>query len=375
MPTYFPNASSMSEAQAIDVKRGQTITGVDVALTEGVPTVITGVVVRSDGQPIAGGFINARLDGPESIGRFLGMGFNGSGLRPDGGFQLQLPPGEYVLMAQAQANPGANNQANNELTGSTRVVANGGLVEGVSIILGRAATATGRVIFEGSSPPPAPKGQTGLPLNSRDGDCRSGQVTVNADWSFKVEGMSGAGCLAPPNMFGKWQLKAVMFRGENLLDRKVAFEAGQEYTDVQVIVSDKRTQMMLAVTDDSGQPTREYAALAFPVDKARWTQLDRYLRTAAPPPLSALPPALLPPAAAASLNAGATPPDSRTPGRILGLPPAEYFVIALDDIEDEASRDPAVLERLAMNATRVQLTDDAPIEVPLRVLKLADVIR
>jgi hypothetical protein len=375
MPTYFPNASSMSEAQAIEVKRGQTIAGVDVALTEGVPTVITGVVIRSDGQPISGGFINVRLDGSESLGRFLGMGFSGSGVRPDGRFQIQVPPGEYVLMASAQGNPVANNQPNNELIGSAKVLASGGVVEGVSIMVGRAATATGRVIFEGASPPPAPVSQTGMPINSRDGDCRSGQLTLKADWSFKVDGLLGAGCLAPPNMFGKWQLKAVMFGGQNLLDRKVSFEAGQEYTDVQVIVSDKRTQMMLAVTDDTGQPTREYAALAFAVDKARWTQLDRYLRTAVPPPMSAVPPALLSPAQAASLNAGLIPPDSRTPGRIIGLPTGEYFVIALDDIEEEASRDSAVLERLTQNATRVQLTDDAPIEVPLRVFKLADIIR
>ena len=52
--------------------------------------------------------------------------------------------------------------------------------------------------------------------------------------------------------------------------------------------------------------------------------------------------------------------------RITGLPPGEYYVIAIDDIEVEDSQDPAMLERLTSSAIRVVLTDDAPIEVPLR---------
>jgi hypothetical protein len=99
------------------------------------------------------------------------------------------------------------------------------------------------------------------------------------------------------------------------------------------------------------------------------------MRTAVPPPLSMLSPPSISSVGRPSTNGEPNPALSRTPGRILNLPPGEYYVIAIDDIDAEASREPAVLERLAQNATRVQLTDDAPIEIPLRVIKLADVIR
>jgi hypothetical protein len=56
-------------------------------------------------------------------------------------------------------------------------------------------------------------------------------------------------------------------------------------------------------------------------------------------------------------------------------PPGEYYVIAIDDIEGEDTQDPAVLERLTSSAIRVELTDDAPIELPLRRFNLADVVR
>ena len=61
--------------------------------------------------------------------------------------------------------------------------------------------------------------------------------------------------------------------------------------------------------------------------------------------------------------------------RIAGLPPGEYYIIAIDDIEFDDSQDPSVLEKLAANALRVSVNDDAPIEVPLRRFSFADVMR
>ena len=63
------------------------------------------------------------------------------------------------------------------------------------------------------------------------------------------------------------------------------------------------------------------------------------------------------------------------PERFVGLPPGEYYVIAIDDMEVEDSQDPGVLERLTSSAIRVTLTDEAPIEVPLRRFTFADIVR
>ena len=61
--------------------------------------------------------------------------------------------------------------------------------------------------------------------------------------------------------------------------------------------------------------------------------------------------------------------------RISALAPGEYYVIAVDDIDTEDWQDPAVLERLTSSATRVVVTDEAPVEVPLRRFNFADVMR
>jgi hypothetical protein len=80
----------------------------------------------------------------------------------------------------------------------------------------------------------------------------------------------------------------------------------------------------------------------------------------------------MPPGAVASpLVAG----PAGAPQRFTAIQPGEYFLVAVDDIGAEDWQDPGVLERLAPSAIRVAVTDEAPIEVPLRRVSLSDVIR
>ena len=181
-------------------------------------------------------------------------------------------------------------------------------------------------------------------------------------------------------MFGRWTLKALTIRGRNLMDELMTFENGQHYTNVQIVVTDKRTLMDLRVSGDDGQPTREYVAIAFPVDKEKWTSPLRPVRTHVPQPILTMPrTGAAPPGAA--VGRGATTATYMTGGnqgpqeRFLGLAAGEYYVIAVDDIQVEDSQDPGVLERLATSASRVTLTDEAPLEVPLRRFTFADLIR
>lgn len=385
-PTYYPNAVAMSQAQAITVNRGETMTGIDLTLAEGTPTLVTGTVVRSDGQPVVNGSISSRVVGAEASYGFFGGG--GTGIRPGGTFRLPLAPGEYALEARVVTRQGPGPTGpNDQLVGTARVSVGGGGVEDVTITVGGGATATGRVIFEGTTPPPPSPGTVGVPFFNPDGPgCRSGQATIAADWTFKIEGISGI-CGAPPQgMFGRWTLKAVTFRGQNLTNELVTFENGQHYTNVQVVVTDKRTQMDLHVSGDDGQPTREYVALAFPIDKAKWDPRFRPVRTYTPPPPMASQGTSRTPPQGVAASATVTPIGPGGFGamngmmmsqqeRIAGLSPGEYYVIAIDDIEVEDSQDPAILERLTSSAIRVVLTDDAPIEVPLRRVSLADVVR
>ena len=209
VPTYYPDAFDMSQAQPITLNRGETVAGLEMMLGEGMPTIVTGMVLRSDGEAVISGSVNARVSGPDAAGGYDNSG--GTGIRQGGAFQLTLPPGEYTLEAQVMTRQGPGPRGpDDQLVGSTRISVGGGTTEAISIMVGRGATATGRVVFEGSTPPPPSPGQTRVPFYHPEGPgCRSGEAIIAADWSFKLDGLSGS-CGAPPSLtFGRWTLKAV----------------------------------------------------------------------------------------------------------------------------------------------------------------------
>ena len=127
-----------------------------------------------------------------------------------------------------------------------------------------------------------------MPLHSQDGSCRAGPAIVAADWTFRIEGLFGPCSLQPMAIFGRWRVKAVMHNGDNLLDAPYTFHAGQQLRNVQVIVTDKRSDVTFRVADENGQSTREYVALLFPVEKAQRSQSVRTL-TGPPAELPAVP--------------------------------------------------------------------------------------
>src|SRR5262249_7460779 len=152
---------------------------------------------------------------------------------------------------------------------------------------------------------------------------------------------------ATPGLGGRWTLKSFAADDEDLLKTPHTFEPGQTLKNVQVVFTDRRTEINLHVADESGQTTQEYVALLFPVvDKSNWSSVRNQGRIVAPRP-----PELMPQV----LNMQAMGPGARTPtipamppqDRVMNLRPGEYYAIAVDDLESEVSRDPFVLERLS----------------------------
>ena len=373
LPVYFPSALSQDQAQTIVVNRGETISGIDVTLAEGIPTVVTGIVLSQENRSFSGGSISYRAASNE----YSGMD-GGTGIRPDGTFRFQMPPGEYIFEARAQPpSQGGTTvyRQETELYGMVRVTVAGEKLEGLAIPIGSGATATGRIIFEGTTPPPvAPSGTQRIPMYNPDGPgCRPGSATIDSDWTFKVEGLGGA-CASPPGAaFGRWTLKAVMVGERNLMDETVTFEPGQHYNNVRLIVTDKRPMAEFRVVDDSGQPATDYAIVVFPADKERWSQLQRQVRTmASPPPRSELM-GVRPASANAGVTAGMMPSQPQTP-RMTNLALGDYYAIAVDDMDPEDTQDPAVLEKLIPSAVRFTMTE-APVEVPLRKVTFAEAVR
>ena len=364
VPTYYPGAVSMDQAQPITLERGQSVSGLDVVLAEGILVTVLGNVVRRDGEPVTGAFVNAR-----SAGR-LGMMSGGSaGVRPDGTFRLSLPPGEHVLEAHVPPRGNAPSGPGAQQSGFVRLNVGGSAVETLTIVVGPAATASGRVVFEGTTPPPTPPTTPlGLPLASEEADCRSGEARVAADWTFKVDSLFGT-CQPPSRLtFGRWTLKSATRGSQDLLEKPVTFEPGQHLDGIQLVFTDRKSELRFRVTDEQGQATTDYVALVFSTDKSRWD--NRYGSGVEPfflPPIEVL--------REMERSRAAPPQLSAMRREAMVVSPGEYYVIAIDDIGIEEIRVPAVLERLAASAIRVSVTEGASVDAVLRRLELSQVMR
>ncbi len=371
VPTFYPGALGMEQAQPITVERGQAVAGIDVVLAEGIPGVVTGTVLTADGQPVPQNtFPNVMIRRvmSDKVQGWYDYSMSGATARPDGTFRAVLPPGEYIFEARLiQRTGGGPSRPEEEQSATARVSVVSGGEESLTMTVGPGATATGRVIFEGATAPPPSPGQVGVPVFSEGGMCRSGQAEIAPDWSFRIRGLNGTCSAEPRGIFGRWMLKAVMINGENVLDGPVTFQPGQQFRNVQVIVTDRQSSMVFQVTDENGQTTRDYVVVAFPVEKERWTNGGRiYL----PPPIAS-------PDALRGMTGAPVPaaPPSPRPQMLSAVRSGEYYVVAVDDMEPEDYRDPAVLDHLRSSAARVTVAEGATVEVSLRRLSFADVMR
>jgi hypothetical protein len=408
--TYYPGVLAIDQAQPIAVERGVSVTGMEIAVIEGAAAQVSGTLVDASGQPVTrGGMVSVRPIVKDVAGS--GLGSSGTSSRPDGTFQLKLSPGEYELegrlMQMGPGGPPPGGPGSTEQFGSVRLTVSGD-VTGVTIPLGPGATVTGRIVFDGTEAMPAVPTNTNGPgrvmFTSPDGPgCRSGRSEIAADWTFIVEGVFG-NCMARFNGgIGRWNVKAITHEGKDLMDRAVRFEQGQQLKDVEVILTDKRTELTLHVADEHGTPTREYAAILFSTDKARWTENSRYVRTYMPPSEQML--SMMPPGGGSNamtytstvVNGGVvtggvvlsgaggtsfggvfpagsgapiTAPGGMNPRKEMftNMPAGDYYILALDDIDAESARDPEMLEQLSRGATRVRLVEGVPADVNLRRL-------
>ena len=361
LPTYYPGTLQRSEAQELVVGRGGEVTEANLRLVEGMLSLLDVTVTHTDGRPADSAMLTfSSMAEPPMQGFERGVR-NGVG-------RLELPPGEYML--QAQAPSGLQTMKDRivyDMTGMARVRLSAGAREAVTVVVGMNATASGRIFFEGDrSPPPAVAGGR-VPMFASDGQtCRYGSPTVASDWSFRIDGLAGT-CRSAPTapLTARWVLKSVILDGREVLDDDVWFEPGRHYENVRIVMTDRRSQVRVRVSEANGTPTGEYAAVAFPVQRERWRSPERYIRAAAP----------LPPSFLGMSDPSGTGGEPGRSLRFIGLLPGDYYLIAVDDIEQHATRDPAVLEKLARLATRVTIPERELIEVALQRYVLSDAIK
>jgi hypothetical protein len=112
----------------------------------------------------------------------------------------------------------------------------------------------------------------------------------------------------------------------------------------QVVFTQKTTDLSGAVTDDRNRPVLDATVIVFPANRERWTYLSRYVRTIRP--------------------------DTNGRFTLKNLPPEDYLIIAVQNLESGQGSDPDFLTRAREEARPFSLTEGETKAVDIKLSTL-----
>ena len=342
-PTYHPGTPDVSAATPVRLDLGQELT-LSFQLTPARMARIAGRVVDAAGAPTRA---SVTLNSADSAGLaefFVTRGESD----PDGTFVFRnVPPGKFTLQAYgAQVVAGAGNLGASQF-GWLPLVVDGADQQGLSIRVAAGPSLKGRVSSDdvsGAALNPRDVMVTALPVQFDSAPVGGGPppFAMQDDGTFEVKNLSGHRLIRVTVRNPGWMLKRVTRMSREITDEVVDFTKG-DVDGVEVFLTARVTSVSGLVTDEKANPVSEYAVLVFAADRAKWTDRSRFI-------------ALGRPAQDGSF-------------RIAGLPPEDYFAIALPAVQGTQWQDPDFLKSLEESATRFLLGDGEAKTLTLRLLR------
>jgi Carboxypeptidase regulatory-like domain len=349
--TYYPAAPTAGAATQIAVEAGQERADITISVRP-VPAVrVSGRLVAPDGTappPTTIRLLGAAMtdivtrglvSGPDHVGLDTVTGMSDS----SGRFTLLgVPSGEYVLTHANRFLSRAIQQGQPAYWISQPVAVGADDLSDLVVTLRPALRVEGRIEYRGeSSRPPA---IAGIMFETPFGEPGQFAVEVKkgATLTFSTVAAGGQYIVRPYEM-GGWFVHSVTMGGKDITDRTLDLQA--DTTSLVVTYTDRPSKVSGTVTDENGGANATAVVLAFPVDPQRWSGYGTSPRT---------------------LKSALT--SRSSVYTIDHLPPGEYYAIAIGANDLDGWRDPATLEALASQATRLTIAaGDEPRTLDLRL--------
>jgi hypothetical protein len=321
---FYPGATTAAQAQLLDVRAGEELNGLVVTYASPRLATISGTIRMGDGQ-VPPGRLSAAVAQPLPF--TSGLQSSSVVVKTDGSFSIpDLPPGPYMLTANVFPQDGHEAESMVTLNGADLHV---------PLVLGRAPVATGRVTFGGATPPPSAARIVQFVNENPDSPVGYRGAQMRADWTFEAAGIFGRNRIKiqPP---AGWRLAGIRQGDADITDAVLDFSAG-DISGIDIALTNRLAQALIVVKDRNGREIRNATVVLFAEDRAKWGPDSRFVGTAR---------------------------ADRT-GRIVSqtLPPGQYLVAAVTNLEPGDEMDPAVLERLRSEAAPVTLRDGEAVSV------------
>lgn len=352
-PIYYPGTSSVADATRITIAEGQTREDLSFAIAPFPSAAIRGRVVGIDGIPTRLARIQLEAVGPPLPAGATGIS-NVPAPNQNGEFQITgVSPGGYRIHVRAggvTVNPNGTTSAHGDAQtqyAMADVSIAGQDVDGVVLTLRQGNRFSGTIVADSSvSFPPALKGAfvvvEPITLGPRDtlaGVLLPGVPSRNAILDdaghFTVTGIEPFDYydlqikLPPAAASAGWHVDSVRYGNRDLRDAPLTFDDGS-IEGVEIHLTKAITGLTGLFTADSGTPATDYFIVAFPADRALWHAASPRIR-------------VMRPAADGSFSTR-------------DLPPGEYRLAALTDLDERQARQREFLESIYGNSIGVAIT-------------------
>lgn len=310
--TFHPGVGSVASASSIEIKYGDVKTAVDIQVQPVPAARVSGRLALPAGDAVPRMLLRLMPNGLERQG--FGSEAATSTLEPDGTFVfLNVPSGTYTLLAQpsvmefssgsgsrrlpdAPGFPGGGASVGSmegapgleylgkstpgAMWGRATVTVGARDVSDLVVPMQHAATLHGRFIFTEGMHPPSDL-HLGITAEPADGDPRLGHPIGRADdndpnHGFTISGLLGGTYLiggglftSNPTIVASYRIASVTWRGREVRDTGIDASAGDDISDVVVTITDRKITVKGTVSGPNGPSGA--AVIAFPVDRARWT--------------------------------------------------------------------------------------------------------
>jgi hypothetical protein len=330
--TFHPDAAAPARARTIALRAGEERTGIDIVSQIARVSRMAGVVIGERGSPERAGLIGI-------VNLTTGSLYSSPGaVRADAEGRFATPPmpaGRYQFFGRA-AVPATPDAPSHDSWLSADVELGETDVSGVVLSFQPGATIDGRVALDGANAQSFVRDRARVslaPVDSIANDAMPATpVSIDAGGTFRFASVAPGRYRLALSGLGAWAAVTALCGGRNWLDEPIELKAGETVSDVVVTLTDRATEITGTLFDQLGRPAPEYAVVVYPVDPA--------LRASAPRRSSGL------------VRLG-------TDGSyaIGGLPPGEYFLAAVTDLDPAQLTDPAFLDAMSAAAIRITLSD------------------
>jgi protocatechuate 3,4-dioxygenase beta subunit len=318
-PVAYPGVTDFAAAADVTVAAGEERAGIDIPLQYVSTASIAGVVIGPAGEPVP----NARVH----------RGVSKAQTDAEGRFSLSgQQPGPYVLYASALSSSGP-------LFATATGMVDGTDVSGVALRLQPGGTVEGRLALDAQAGSalldhkrlalrlqPVPASATMTPFVS----------AIDAGGRFHWTGVPpGAyrleASVAEASGGGTWVVRSATVGGQDVLDAPFTVNPAGTVDGLEVVLTDRVTELSGRLLDQAGRPAPELFVIAFPANPSLWHERSRWMREPIHP---------------------------ANDGRFVftNLPAGDYYLAVVPTLEGDW-REPAYLEQVVPGALRFTLAE------------------